>query len=426
MRAVAVAACAMVLAGCETLGYYLQAAGGQFEIARRAQKLEEVMVDPATSADLRGKLALAREIREFASRELGLPNNESYRRYADLGRPFVVWNVVAAEEFSTRAVESCFPVAGCVTYRGYFGEADAREHAEGLRGKGYDVQVSGIPAYSTLGWFDDPLLSTFIRYPEAELARLIFHPDDDALRKLKGGRKIPAPIDVLLATNMLSVGVDVKRLGLMVVAGQPKNTAEYIQATSRVGRSHPGLVCTIYNWARPRDLSHYETFEHYHATFYNHVEALSVTPFAPRAVDRGLTALLVSLIRLSTPRYAPNEAARVLRRDDPLVRRVVDLIARRAELVEESTARGDEVRKQLERRLDDWLAAVAPQAGGAKLAYKGQQDGVTRGLLKPAGSGPWEPFTCLNSLRDVEPTAQLVLEDGNLDDDARPFIRGEA
>jgi hypothetical protein len=108
------------------------------------------------------------------------------------------------------------------------------------------------------------------------------------------------------------------------------------------------------------------------------------------------------------------------------VRRAVDLIARRAELVEESTTRGDDVRKQLERRLDDWLAAVAPQAGGAKLAYKGQQDGVTRGLLKPAGSGPWESFTCLNSLRDVEPTAQLVLEDGNLDDDARPFVRGEA
>ena len=186
MRAVAVAACAMVLAGCETLGYYLQAAGGQFEIARRAQKLEEVMVDPATSADLRGKLALAREIREFASRELGLPDNESYRRYADLGRPFVVWNVVAAEEFSTQAVESCFPVAGCVTYRGYFGEADAREHAEALRGKGYDVQVSGIPAYSTLGWFDDPLLSTFIRYPEAELARLIFHELAHQVVYLKG------------------------------------------------------------------------------------------------------------------------------------------------------------------------------------------------------------------------------------------------
>lgn len=186
VRAVLVAACAGLLSGCETLGYYLQAAGGQFEIARRAQKLDEVMGDPATSADLRAKLALAREIREFASRELGLPDNGSYRRYADLGRPYVVWNVVAAEEFSTRAVESCFPVVGCVTYRGYFGEADARAHAEALREKGLDVQVSGIPAYSTLGWFDDPLLSTFIRYPEAELARLVFHELAHQVVYLKG------------------------------------------------------------------------------------------------------------------------------------------------------------------------------------------------------------------------------------------------
>src|SRR5207302_8940784 len=118
--------------------------------------------------------------------------------------------------------------------------------------------------------------------------------------KTKDYRNIPKkPLDVLLATNMISVGVDVKRLGLMVVAGQPKATAEYIQATSRVGRSRPGLVCTVLNWARPRDLSHYERFEHYHATFYQHVEALSVTPFAPRAMDRGLSALLVSLIRLA-------------------------------------------------------------------------------------------------------------------------------
>ncbi len=113
---------------------------------------------------------------------------------------------------------------------------------------------------------------------------------------------LPRRIDVLLATNMISVGVDVKRLGLMVVTGQPKTTAEYIQATSRVGRNAPGLVCVVFNWARPRDLSHYEQFEHYHATFYQQVEALSVTPFAPRALDRGLSALLVSLRALARSR----------------------------------------------------------------------------------------------------------------------------
>ncbi|HZC05679.1 MAG TPA: DISARM system helicase DrmA, partial [Ktedonobacterales bacterium] len=130
----------------------------------------------------------------------------------------------------------------------------------------------------------------------------IFDPIEDAKRiaARKQGKRFDhmPPLDVLLATNMISVGVDVQRLGLMVVAGQPKTTAEYIQATSRIGRSFPGLVCTVFNWARPRDLSHFEQFEHYHATFYKHVEALSVTPFAPRAIDRGLTALLVSYIRL--------------------------------------------------------------------------------------------------------------------------------
>ena len=120
------------------------------------------------------------------------------------------------------------------------------------------------------------------------------------------GTALPRPIDVLLATNMISVGVDVKRLGLMVVTGQPKTTAEYIQATSRVGRSAPGLVCVVFNWARPRDISHYEQFEHYHATFYQQVEALSVTPFAPRALDRGLATLLVSYVRLLGSEFNEN------------------------------------------------------------------------------------------------------------------------
>ena len=169
------AACAALLAGCETLGYYTQAIGGQIELATRARPIDTVIDDPATSADLRARLMRAREIRDFASRALSLPDNASYRRYADLERPYVVWNVFAAPEFSTRPAQSCFPVAGCVSYRGFFAQAAAEGHAAKLRAQGYDVHVTGIPAYSTLGWFDDPLLSTFIRYPESELARLVFH-----------------------------------------------------------------------------------------------------------------------------------------------------------------------------------------------------------------------------------------------------------
>ena len=250
-----------------------------------------------------------------------------------------------------------------------------------------------------------------------------FDPAVDAARKA-GERRGRRAIDVLLATNMVSVGVDVRRLGLMVVAGQPKNTAEYIQATSRVGRTHPGLVCTIYNWARPRDLSHYETFEHYHQTFYSHVEALSVTPFAPRALDRGLTALLVSLIRLTEARYASNDRAAYLDRESDAAKDAVEAIVRRAALVEESNAVGDAVRLGLERRLDEWLAEAAPKAGGAKLGYKAKRDGVTRGLLQQPGGGRWGTFTCPNSLRDVEPAVDLILEDGGLDDEARPFGKG--
>ena len=143
------------------------------------------------------------------------------------------------------------------------------------------------------------------------------------------------PLDVLLATNMISVGVDVQRLGLMVVAGQPKTTAEYIQATSRVGRKFPGLVCTVFNWARPRDLSHYETFEHYHATFYKHVEALSVTPFSPGAIDRGLAALLVSLVRQRGIEFNSNDKAMLMatHTSHHYVKDAIEAITRRAEIV---------------------------------------------------------------------------------------------
>jgi predicted aminopeptidase len=171
----AVAAAALLAGGCSTLGYYYQAARGQLALVSAAKPVAQVIDDPATPEDLRARLETARAIRAFASRELQLPDNAAYRKYTDLQRPFVVWNVFAAPEFSVRPRQWCFPVAGCVAYKGWFEEAKAEALAGELREQGYDVLVLGVPAYSTLGWFDDPLLSTFIGYPRAEVARLLFH-----------------------------------------------------------------------------------------------------------------------------------------------------------------------------------------------------------------------------------------------------------
>ena len=175
MRIFFIALSALVLAGCQTLAYYGQAASGQLALIGRARPVEQVLAEPAAAPLLKERLALAAQIRDFASRELRLPDNGAYRSYADLGRPYALWNVVATPEFSLEPVLSCFPVAGCVSYRGYYDKATAERHAQGLRAAGHDVVVYGVPAYSTLGWFDDPLLSTFIGYPEADLARLMFH-----------------------------------------------------------------------------------------------------------------------------------------------------------------------------------------------------------------------------------------------------------
>ena len=164
-----------LLCGCDTLRYYSQAVGGQLTLLHRAAPIDEQLGREAVSPALKAKLEAVLRIREFASRELALPDNGSYKRYADLGRPFALWNVFAAPEFSLEPVNSCFVFIGCVSYRGYFSEADAQAEAAVLRARGYDVHVGGVPAYSTLGWFDDPVLNTFIHYPEAGLARLLFH-----------------------------------------------------------------------------------------------------------------------------------------------------------------------------------------------------------------------------------------------------------
>jgi predicted aminopeptidase len=166
---------AALLCGCESVSFYAQAIGGQLGVMRSARPLDTWLTDPQTGPELRERLTTARRIREFASRELALPDNGSYTSYADLRRPYVVWNVFAAPRFSVEAKRECFPFTGCVSYRGFFSEHLARRHAERLRAEGYDVHIGGVPAYSTLGWFDDPLLSTFIRYPDTQLARLLFH-----------------------------------------------------------------------------------------------------------------------------------------------------------------------------------------------------------------------------------------------------------
>lgn len=239
-----------------------------------------------------------------------------------------------------------------------------------------------------------------------------------------GGRGVKRPIDVLLATNMIAVGVDVPRLGVMVVANQPKSAAEYIQATSRVGRQAPGLVLTVLNWARPRDLSHYERFEHYHATIYRNVEALSVTPFAERAVDRGLTGVLAGLIRNLEATYNGNLRAKDVDRHGRLADHVVRYLKRRAAETAGSNAIGVEVEQALEQRLDHWAHERSVPA--RRLAYRrpwGKSDDVA-GLLREPDQGRWRMTTCPTSLRDVEPSIRLLLATGNDlgDHDQPPFL----
>lgn len=165
----------VVLAGCDTASYYVQAIRGQAEMWQATRPIEEIMADPEAPGGLKARLDYATRIRKFASSRLGLPDNRSYRGYADLKRPYVVWNVFAADAFSVRPRQWCFPIAGCVAYKGYFSRAEAEAMAAELRRNGDDVFVAGVPAYSTLGYFNDPVLNTFIHYPQAELARLIFH-----------------------------------------------------------------------------------------------------------------------------------------------------------------------------------------------------------------------------------------------------------
>jgi len=179
IRRLLLAAALLILSGCGTVGHWGQALGGHLGIVRAARPVQDWLADPATPPELAERLKLSQQMRDFASSQLALPDNNSYRRYADLHRAAAVWNVVAAPEFGFTLKTWCYPIMGCAGYQGWFDRDQALAHAEALRAEGWEVQVQAIPAYSSLGWSrflgGDPLLNTFIRYPEGELAAMIFH-----------------------------------------------------------------------------------------------------------------------------------------------------------------------------------------------------------------------------------------------------------
>ena len=163
------------LLSCESVSYYSQAASGQLSIMLARQDIEQLLEDSSIADPTREKLSLVLEIRDYAERQMQLPVASNYTTYVDVEREHVVWNVFAAPEFSTEALNWCYPIAGCVSYRGYFSERSAQRYAEKIEKQGYDVYTGGVDAYSTLGWFDDSLLSTVINRDDYQLAGLIFH-----------------------------------------------------------------------------------------------------------------------------------------------------------------------------------------------------------------------------------------------------------
>ncbi len=187
---------------CTSLGYYGQSIWGQISLLAKRRAIEAVIADPGTPPQLVEKLRSILAIREFASTELGLPDG-SYRTYVHLERPHVVWNVVAAPDLSVLPLQWCFPVAGCVSYRGYFAQSRADRFARRMSDRGNDVSVAGVSAYSTLGWFKDPVLSTFIDYPETRLAGLLFHELTHQVAYAKGDTEF----NESLATTVEILGV---------------------------------------------------------------------------------------------------------------------------------------------------------------------------------------------------------------------------
>lgn len=185
-RLIVIASMGLLLCACGSLRYYAQAARGQGALIVQRRAVSKLVRDPSTDLQLAARLRQAQQARRFASQRLALPDNRSYTGYVALDRPYVVWNVFAAPRYSVQAVPQCFPIAGCVAYRGWFSEAAAKKYAARLHERGDDVWVGGVPAYSTLGWFADPILSSMLRWDDDELDGTIFHELAHQLLYVKG------------------------------------------------------------------------------------------------------------------------------------------------------------------------------------------------------------------------------------------------
>ena len=228
----------------------------------------------------------------------------------------------------------------------------------------------------------------------------------------------PRPYDVVLATSMLQVGVDVPRLGLMLVVGQPKNTAEYIQASSRVGRDarKPGLVVSLANWARPRDMAHFEQFRHYHETFYAQVEALSVTPYSETAMERGLMGVLVSAARVADVRpggaLSPEDGAGNILREMTVVEALIDQLVDRATRAVEDPGEAKRMRDRLVQRKDRWHDKAADHQGALVYERRPKNRVAWPLLISPEDTVPSvadRVFVVANSMREVQPEINLLV-----------------
>jgi predicted aminopeptidase len=218
-----------LLSGC----YYVQATRGQIEVLAKREPIDEIIASPETDAELERRLRLVQEARQFSVEELGLPDNKSYRSYTDLERDFVVWNVFAAPEFSLDAREWCYPIVGCVSYRGYFSEAAAHEEAEKLQQKGFDVAVGGVPAYSTLGNFNDPVLNTMMRWDDVRLVSTLFHELAHQVLYIKDD----TAFNESFATAVEEIGIE----RWLTANGNPEDMAGY-RAQKSLNRRLVGLV----------------------------------------------------------------------------------------------------------------------------------------------------------------------------------------